>query len=140
MKIAIAAEFDQAEPRVAATPETVKKLIALGAEVTVVPGAGIKSGILDADYAAAGAAMTKNAPQGADVVLKVRRPTEDEVKSYKKGALIIAIMDPFGNDAALKQSNCARDPQMRSMIADIVQGHEDDLAMARKTIARFDCQ
>jgi len=70
--------------------------------VAVVPGAGIKSGILDADYAAAGAAMTKNAPQGADVVLKVRRPTEDEVKSYKKGALVIAIMDPFGNDAALK--------------------------------------
>jgi len=102
MKIAIAAEVDQAEPRVAATPETVKKLIALGAEVAVVPGAGIKSGILDADYAAAGAAMTKNAPQGADVVLKVRRPTEDEVKSYKKGALVIAIMDPFGNDAALK--------------------------------------
>jgi len=102
MKIAIAAEVDQAEPRVAATPETVKKLIGLGAEVAVVPGAGIKSGILDADYAAAGAAMTKNAPQGADVVLKVRRPTEDEVKSYKKGALVIAIMDPFGNDAALK--------------------------------------
>jgi len=102
MKIAITAEFDQAEPRVAATPETVKKLIGLGAEVAVVPGAGIKSGILDADYAAAGAAMTKNAPQGADVVLKVRRPTEDEVKSYKKGALVIAIMDPFGNDAALK--------------------------------------
>ena len=102
MKIAIAAEVDQAEPRVAATPETVKKLIALGAEVAVVPGAGIKSGILDADYAAAGAAMTKNAAQGADVVLKVRRPTADEVKGYKKGALVIAIMDPFGNDAALK--------------------------------------
>jgi hypothetical protein len=42
--------------------------------------------------------------------------------------------------AALKQSACARDPQVRGMIADIVRGHEDDLAMARKSAARSDCQ
>jgi NAD(P) transhydrogenase subunit alpha len=102
MKIAIAAEVDQAEPRVAGTPETVKKLIGLGAEVAVEPGAGIKSGILDADFAAAGATVSKEAVQGADVVLKVRRPTADELKGYKKGALVAAIMDPYGNDAALK--------------------------------------
>ena len=42
--------------------------------------------------------------------------------------------------AALKQSNCIKDPRMRSMIADIVRGHEDDLAMTRKTAARSDCQ
>jgi len=42
--------------------------------------------------------------------------------------------------AALKQSTCSKNPQMHSMIADIVQGHEDDLAMARRTIARSDCQ
>ena len=53
MKIAVAAEADPAEPRVAATPDTVKKMIALGAKVAVQPGAGVKSGILDADYAAA---------------------------------------------------------------------------------------
>ena len=102
MKIAIAAEIDPGEPRVAATPETVKKMIALGAEVTVEPGAGVKSGILDADFAAAGATIGRGAAAGADVVLKVRRPTAGELKSYKKGALVIAIMDPFGNDAALK--------------------------------------
>ena len=60
MKVAVAAETDAGEPRVAATPETVKKMIGLGAEVAVEPGAGIKSGILDADYAAAGA--TRDAP------------------------------------------------------------------------------
>jgi len=102
MKIAIAAEIDQAEPRVAATPETVKKFIALGADVAVEPGAGVKSGILDSDYAAAGATVAADATQGADVVLKVRRPAAEELKSYKRGALVIAIMDPFGNDAALK--------------------------------------
>ena len=49
MKIAVGAETDPSEPRVAATPETVKKMIGLGAEVAVEPGAGVKSGILDAE-------------------------------------------------------------------------------------------
>ena len=57
MKIAIGAESDPSEPRVAATPETVKKLVGLGAEVAIEPGAGLKYGILDADYAGAGAAV-----------------------------------------------------------------------------------
>jgi NAD(P) transhydrogenase subunit alpha len=102
MKIAIVTESDPGEPRVAASPDTVKKMLGLGAEVVVEPGAGVKSGILDADYSAAGAAISKDAAKGADIVLKVRRPSGDELKSYKKGALVIAIMDPFGNDAALK--------------------------------------
>src|SRR4029079_16860307 len=88
--------------RVAATPETVKKMIALGAEVAVEPGAGVKSGILDADYSAAGATVAAGAAQNADVVLKVRRPASSEYQLYKRGALVIAIMDPYGNDAALK--------------------------------------
>jgi NAD(P) transhydrogenase subunit alpha len=102
MKIAIAAETDSGEPRVAGTPETVKKFISLGAEVAVEAGAGVKSGILDADYTAAGAAVGKGVAKDADIVLKVRRPSADEIKSYKKGALVVAIMDPYGNDAALK--------------------------------------
>ncbi len=102
MKIAIAAEADPSEPRVAATPDTVKKFVALGAEVAVEQGAGVKSGILDDDYKAAGASVGNNVANGADVVLKVRRPGEAELKSYKKGAAVIAIMDPYGNDAALK--------------------------------------
>src|SRR3954465_7345408 len=102
MKIAVAAEADPSEPRVAATPDTVKKLIGLGAEVAVEPGAGIKSGILDADYAAAGAAVDPAAVEGADVVLKVRRPQAAELSRYKKGAMVVAIMDPYGNEAALR--------------------------------------
>ena len=104
MKIAVPAEIDAAEPRVAATAETVKKLKALGAEVVVETGAGKKSGILDADYEAAGAAIGSTAAfvvNDADVVLKVRRPTADELTHYKRGALVFAIMDPYGNDAAL---------------------------------------
>jgi NAD(P) transhydrogenase subunit alpha len=101
MKIAIVAEVDPTEPRVAATPDTVKKMVALGAEVAVEPGAGQKSGVLDADYAAAGATVAADAARGADIVLKVRRPAEAELASYKQGALVIAIMDPYGNEAAL---------------------------------------
>jgi len=101
MKIAIVAEVDPTEPRVAATPDTVKKIVALGAEVAVEPGAGKKSGVLDADYAAAGATVAADAARGADIVLKVRRPAESELASYKQGALVIAIMDPYGNEAAL---------------------------------------
>ena len=102
MRIAVAREADPAEDRVAATPETVKKMKALGADVAIEPGAGIKSGIPDADFTAAGATVTADALKGADVVLKVRRPEVSELAAYKKGALVIAIMDPYGNEPALK--------------------------------------
>ena len=102
MKIAVGAEADPSEPRVAATPDTVKKMIGLGAEVAVQPGAGVKSGILDADYTAAGATVSADAVSGADIVLQVRRPAAAELAKVQKGALVIAIMDPYGQDAALK--------------------------------------
>jgi len=102
MRIAVAREIDP-EPRVAATPDTVKKLAALGAEIVVEQGAGLKSGVLDTDYSAAGATVSQNAVSDADVVLKVRRPANGEVATYKRGALVIAIMDPYGNDAALAE-------------------------------------
>jgi len=102
IRIAVAREADPAEDRVAATPETVRKMKALGAEVVIEPGAGIKSGFSDADYTAAGASVARDAASGADVVLKVRRPGSIDLVGYKKGALVIAIMDPYGNDAALK--------------------------------------
>jgi NAD(P) transhydrogenase subunit alpha len=102
MKVAVAAEVEAGEPRVAATPETIKKIIALGADVAVEPGAGIKSGIPDAEYAAAGATVAAGAVGSADIVLKVRRPQAAEVARYKRGAIVIGIMDPYGHDDALR--------------------------------------
>jgi NAD(P) transhydrogenase subunit alpha len=102
MRIAVAREADSNEDRVAATPETVRKMKSLGAEVVVEPGAGVKSGFPDTEYTAAGATIVMDAAKDADVVLKVRRPGALEVALYKPGALVIAIMDPFGNEAALK--------------------------------------
>jgi len=102
MRIAVARESDAAEPRVAATPETVKKMIGLGAEVAVEPGAGTKSGILDSDYKDAGANVTPEALSGADIVLLVRRPDQATLSKLKKDAFVIAIMDPYGHDEALR--------------------------------------
>jgi H+-translocating NAD(P) transhydrogenase subunit alpha len=102
MKVAVVAETNADEPRVAATPETVKKMIGLGAEVAVEPGAGAKSGIPDADYTAAGATISPDAVNGADIVLMVRRPEGAALPRLKKGALVIAIMDPYGHDDALR--------------------------------------
>ena len=102
MKIAIPAETESGEPRVAATPETIRKMINLGADVAVERGAGRRSGILDTDYEAAGATVGTEVTRDADVVLKVRRPGAAELANYKRGALVIGIMDPFGNEAAVR--------------------------------------
>ncbi len=101
MRISIAREVDPAERRVAATPETIKKMMALGAELAVEPGAGAKSGIGDRDYTEAGALVSPDAVRTADIVLKVRRPNGPELVGYRSGALVLAIMDPYGNDQAV---------------------------------------
>jgi NAD(P) transhydrogenase subunit alpha len=90
------------EPRVGASPETVKRLAGLGFDVVVEAGAGIGSRITDEEFSKAGAALGKASDAArADLVLKVRRPTEAELKGYKPGAAVIATMDPYGNDAAV---------------------------------------
>ncbi|HVK91773.1 MAG TPA: NAD(P) transhydrogenase subunit alpha, partial [Mycoplana sp.] len=98
----VARETDPAESRVAASVETVKKMKALGFDVVVEANAGLLSRISDADFEGAGARIGSTADaKGADVVLRVRRPADKELKSYKSGAIVIAIMDPYGNDKAL---------------------------------------
>ncbi len=101
MRVAVPAEIDAVETRVAATPETIKKLIGLGASVTVQSGAGRASGVTDSDYTAAGASLAGSAAEtlaDADLVLKVRRPAPAELAAYKRGAAVIAIMDPYGHE------------------------------------------
>ncbi len=105
MKIAIPKERRAGEARVAATPETVKKLIALGAEVAVEAGAGMGAAITDAAFAAAGAAIVADPGallSSADVILKVQRPMSaaegaDELAQAKPGALLIGVLAAFSN-------------------------------------------
>src|SRR4051794_32970753 len=102
MRIAVLSETDPVETRVAATPDMVKKYKNLGADVVVQSGAGLKSSLPDAEFEAAGATIAPNAVRDAAIVLKVRRPADGELNGLKKGALLIGIMDPYGQDAALK--------------------------------------
>jgi NAD(P) transhydrogenase subunit alpha len=94
-RIAVTKETRADETRVAATPDTVKKLIALGFEVNVEAGAGLGASIPDADYEAAGAKITTTAKTlgDADVVLKVRGPTDKEIAALKSGAILVGLLN-----------------------------------------------
>ena len=92
------------ETRVAATPDTVKKLIAAGCAVKVQAGAGAHSRFADAQYQAAGATIAATAAEAiadADILLKVRRPSATEVRGLKAGALVAAILAPYDDRADL---------------------------------------
>ena len=97
MIIGIPRETRPGETRVAATPETVKKLAASGKHPLVVEtGAGAHASIPDADFQTAGARMGSVAETlGADVVLKVRGPTAEELPKLKRGAILIGLLNPF---------------------------------------------
>lgn len=109
--IAVTRERREGETRCAVTPETVKKLIALGATVTVEAGTGAGSSIPDAEYAEAGATVapdTKAVLGGADIVLKVRGPTAQETSALKPGAVVVALLDAYRDKetvTALAQAN-----------------------------------
>ena len=93
------------EPRVAVSPETVKKLVGLGATVKVEAGAGARSRFSDETLRAQGAEIAPTAADAlrdADILLKVRRPSTADVAALKPGALVIAMLDPYGDRAALQ--------------------------------------
>ncbi|MBU0774203.1 MAG: NAD(P)(+) transhydrogenase (Re/Si-specific) subunit alpha, partial [Alphaproteobacteria bacterium] len=101
MKIAVLKEQASGEQRVAATPETVKKFIGLGAQVAVEAGAGVTASVADADYAAAGASVGDRAATlaGADIVLGVQGPDVASIAGAGPGAWIVAGLNPFGERA-----------------------------------------
>jgi H+-translocating NAD(P) transhydrogenase subunit alpha len=98
VKIAVLKEGADGETRVAASAETVKKFIALGASVAVEAGAGAHASIGDADYAAAGATLGAAAAvlKDADIILGVQGPDPKALYGVKKGAWLVGGLDPFG--------------------------------------------
>jgi NAD(P) transhydrogenase subunit alpha len=102
--IAVTKERRAGETRVAAVPETVKKLIGAGFEVVVEKGAGTAASYPDADYEAAGAkiaATPKTALAKADIVFHVRAPADEEIAALKKGAIVVALLNPHGDKAVV---------------------------------------
>lgn len=104
VKIAVLAEGADGERRVAATPETVKKFVSLGAEVAVEAGAGVRASYTDADYAAAGASIGDRAATvaGADILLGVQGPNVATIAGAATGAWIVAGLNPFGERARVE--------------------------------------
>ena len=98
LTIAVTRERHQGETRCAVTPDTVKKFVAMGAAVSIEAGTGQASSIPDADYAAAGATVkpdTRAVLDGADLLLKVRGPTQQEITALKPGAIVVALLDAY---------------------------------------------
>jgi len=93
--IAVIRERRAGETRVAATPDTVRKFIAMGAEVLVETGAGAGASYPDAAYAEAGARVVGEVLDRADVVLSVRGPEQGQASALKKGAAVVALFDPY---------------------------------------------
>jgi H+-translocating NAD(P) transhydrogenase subunit alpha len=104
LKIAVLRESEAGERRVAATAETVRKFIALGATLAVEAGAGTGATIADADYEAAGAGVGARAEvlNDADIVLCVQGPDPDSLAGVKAGALLVGALDPSGRPARIE--------------------------------------
>ncbi|ABS63672.1 NAD(P)(+) transhydrogenase (AB-specific) [Parvibaculum lavamentivorans DS-1] len=106
MKLAIPKERLDGETRVAASPETVKKLSALGIDIVVETGAGEHASIADAVYQEAGAAIASSAAEAlkdADLVFKVRAPSDEEIGMMKRGAMLAAILSPWDDKPRLQK-------------------------------------
>ena len=96
MRIGIPRETREGETRVAATPESVKKLIKKGLKVAVEKSAGTRAGFRDEEFQASGAELVNSeAALGCEVVLKINRPDAHEIKMMKKGSVLIAMLDPY---------------------------------------------
>ena len=102
MKIGVPKETAAGERRVATTPDVAKKLIGMGFEVLIERGAGDAAHYPDDDYAAAGVTVADRAAcMAADIVLKVRRPSDDEATAVADGSVYISLVESCGEDALL---------------------------------------
>jgi NAD(P) transhydrogenase subunit alpha len=147
MKIAVVKERRPFETRVAAVPETVKKLIGLGQTVTVESNAGASAGLPDALYAEAGATMAPNAAaalKDADVVLKVQRPMTaqeggpDELALMKKGAVLIAILAPLqSRDQVKAYASAGVDAFAMELLPRITRAQAMDVLSSQANLAGY---
>jgi NAD(P) transhydrogenase subunit alpha len=147
MRLSVLKERRADEARVAATPETVKKLIGLGLSVAVESGAGASAGVPDAEYAAAGAEIAADAAaalSGASIVLKVARPLAagegavDEMALIPKGALLICTMNAWG-DTALVQAYAAAgiDACAMELLPRITRAQSMDVLSSQANLAGY---
>jgi NAD(P) transhydrogenase subunit alpha len=139
MIIGIPRETRPGETRVAATPETVKKLAASGKHPIVVEaGAGTLSSIRDADYQTAGARIVDaNEALGADIVLKVRGPSAEELPRLKRGALLIGLLNPYDAAAVLSYAGAGVTGFSLERLPRITRAQSMDVLSSQANIAGY---
>jgi NAD(P) transhydrogenase subunit alpha len=141
MIIAIPRERQQGETRVAATPETVKKLKGIGLDVVIETGAGDAARISDADYEAAGAKIAPDAASAlkdADIVFKVRGPSQDEIGLLKRGAILAALLSPATEkDAIGKLAEAGIDAFAMEFLPRISRAQAMDVLSSQANLAGY---
>jgi len=140
MRIAVPAETFSNENRVSATPETVKKYIAAGCEVTVQKGAGLDSDITDEAFTEAGASLADSFADtcaAADLVLKVRAPSENEIGSMKRGVAVAALFSPFTNPLLNDYNGAGLGCFSMEMIPRISRAQSMDVLSSQANIAGY---
>lgn len=141
MIIAIPRERQHGETRVAATPETVKKLKGLGLDVVIEAGAGDAPRISDADYEVAGARIAPDAAstlKDADIVFKVRGPSQDEIALVKRGAVLAALLSPATEkDAIGKLAEAGIDAFAMEFLPRISRAQAMDVLSSQANLAGY---
>jgi H+-translocating NAD(P) transhydrogenase subunit alpha len=139
MRVAVLTERRDGESRVAATPETAKKLIGMGCSVAVEAGAGLSSGMPDADYAAAGATVVADAAaalSGAQIVLKVRAPDAAELGMIPRGALLIGTLQADA-EAVAAYAAAGVDAAAMELLPRITRAQSMDILSSQANLAGY---
>jgi NAD(P) transhydrogenase subunit alpha len=141
MRLAVLRERADAETRVAATPETVRKLIALGMTVAVEAGAGAHAAIADADFAAAGAEIGADAAAtlaGAGIVFAVRMPAAAQMAATPRGALLVCISGAHGDPAIVPAlAEAGIDAAAMELLPRITRAQSMDVLSSQANLAGY---
>ena len=141
MKVAVPKEIHPDETRVALSPETAKKLCALGLDVVVECGAGACAGFTDADYEAAGARLARDRTAflaDADLVLKVRAPDAGELSAMQRGASLVGMLAPYGDrDAVEAYAAAGVDAFSMELVPRISRAQSMDVLSSQANLAGY---
>lgn len=138
--IGILKETDTDEPRVAGTPDIVRKYVRSGYKVIIEKGAGDRSLYNDSEYKEAGASLgsRNDALKKPDIVLCVQRPDEKDIKSLKKNAILIGLLDPYGQDALVKQiANANISAMSMEFVPRITRAQAMDVLSSQSNLAGY---
>jgi H+-translocating NAD(P) transhydrogenase subunit alpha len=142
LKIALLRETRPGERRVAATPETVKKLIGLGFELAVEAGAGVSASIADAAYADAGARLGDRAATlaGAGMIFAVQGPEPAELAGFDTGAVLVASLSPFQRkDAIIAYASAGLTAMAMELMPRITRAQSMDILSSQANLSGYKC-